>query len=119
MISARKKESKEFKGMCGILQELIEDAFDDQGVQLQTAFESSFHSAKTVASSPIFRHRGEQMIDKVIKWMYENKIKSREKLKSQVIKEFFDWYSEILKEVDSPSPSKSSQGFHIPNQEEL
>jgi len=98
----KQKETIELKGMCGKFQEIVEDAFDNQGTSLQEAFGNAFSKAIEVANRPAFAKFGEKTLDDTINWMIENKVKDYEKLKGEYIQKFFKWFAEVLKEVDKP-----------------
>jgi len=112
----KQKEIPSMKGMCGKFQEIVEDAFDDQGMQLQNAFGNSFSQAVEVANRPAFAKFGEKTIEETVDWMFDNKIRDYEKLKGEYINKFFKWFAEVLKEVDQPGTGLQFQdGFDLNN----
>lgn len=102
----KRKEPKSMKGMCAILQEVVEDAFDDQGGALQVAFGNAYSDADEMALSEPFHSMGERLLDGTIDWMFEKKINKRADLKSEFIQRFFKWFSEVLKEVERPGATR-------------
>eukprot|EP01116_Phalansterium_solitarium_P013791 TRINITY_DN31204_c0_g1_i1.p2 TRINITY_DN31204_c0_g1~~TRINITY_DN31204_c0_g1_i1.p2 ORF type:complete len:160 (-),score=44.86 TRINITY_DN31204_c0_g1_i1:72-551(-) len=98
----KRGETAAMKGMCANLQEVVEDAFDDQGGALQTAFGNAYSDANDMALKEPFFSMGEKLLDNTIKWMFDKKINKKQALKDEFIQRFFKWFSEVLKEVDRP-----------------
>jgi len=114
----KEKETPNIKGMCGKFQDIVEEAFDEQGMALQEAFGNSFSKAAEVAAMPAFAKLGEMTLDDTIDWMVQNNIKDVEKLKGEYMQKYFKWFAEVLKEVDKPGSGLQNQfpeGFDVNN----
>jgi len=107
----KQKETTELKGMCAKLQEIVEDAFDEQGGALQNAFGNQHSMAEKITEEPPFSTMGDKMIDGIIKWMMDGKVRDYEKLKGEFIQRFFKWFAEVLKEVDRPGSGFQTMQF--------
>jgi len=104
-----KRGIPEIRKNCGRLQEIVEDAFDEQGMALQEAFGHSYSQAIEVSSRPAFAKLGEKTLDDTIDWMIKEKISDYETLKGYYIQKFFKWFAEVLKEVDQPGSGLANE----------